>query len=286
MAQYLQCKSAVVTGAGNPVGIGRAVAIALAAEGANVVVNDIGKDKAGKSCADTVVAEIKKAGGTAVANYDSVATMKGGENIIKTALSNFGKIDILVNCAGNFFPKHIYETTEEEWDSIMAVHLKGHFSCSKAAMVEMMKQKSGRIINFSSRAAAVGGGSPVYSVAKAGVLGFTTAVAADLKEFNITVNVILPSAITGLFPYAKKRMEDNIPVASSTEPEYVAPMVAFLATDDARDITGRVVYASGGDIIIYPRYLQFPADSPVFIRKTGKWTVEEISKIVPQLLGL
>jgi 3-oxoacyl-[acyl-carrier protein] reductase len=100
-------------------------------------------------------------------------------------MSSFGRIDILVNCAGNFFPKHIYETTEEEWDQIMSVHLKGHFACSKAAMLEMIKQKSGRIINFSSRAATGGGGSPVYSVAKAGILGFTSAVAADLAQFNI-----------------------------------------------------------------------------------------------------
>jgi NAD(P)-dependent dehydrogenase (short-subunit alcohol dehydrogenase family) len=169
MAQYLKGKSAVVTGAGNKVGIGRAVAILMAAEGAKVVVNDIGKDASGKSAADTVVQEITNARGTAVANYDSVATMKGGENIIKTAISSFGKIDILVNCAGNFFPKRIFETTEEEWDQIMAVHLKGHFSTSKAAILEMKKQKSGRIINFSSRGATVGGGSPVYSVAKAGI---------------------------------------------------------------------------------------------------------------------
>jgi NAD(P)-dependent dehydrogenase (short-subunit alcohol dehydrogenase family) len=286
MAQKLKGKSAVVTGGGNKVGIGRAVALLLAAEGAKVVVNDIGKDSSGKSAADTVVAEIVKAKGTAVANYDSVATMKGGENIIKTAVSNFGKIDILVNCAGNFFPRRIFETTEEEWDQIMAVHLKGHFSCSKAAILEMIKQKSGRIINFSSRGATVGGGSAVYSVAKAGILGFTSAVAADLKEFNITVNAILPSAVTGLFPWAKKRMEDNIPVALSTEPEYVAPMVAYLATDEAQGITGRYIYASGGDIIIYPRPLLFPADSPVFIRKDGKWTIDEIGQVLPQLLGL
>jgi NAD(P)-dependent dehydrogenase (short-subunit alcohol dehydrogenase family) len=286
MANALKGKSAVVTGSGNPVGIGRAVAIAFAAEGAKVVVNDIGKDKSGKNAADIVVAEIKKAGGTAVPNYDSVATMKGGENIVKTAVSSFGKIDILVNCAGNFFPKHIYETTEEEWDQIMAVHLKGHFACSKAAMLEMIKQKSGRIINFSSRGATVGGGSPVYSVAKSGILGFTSAVAADLKEFNITVNAILPSAVTGLFPWAKKRMEDNIPVALSTEPDYVAPMVVYLATDAAQGITGRYIYASGGDICIYPQPLLLPSASPVFIRKPGKWTAEEIGQVVPQLLGL
>jgi NAD(P)-dependent dehydrogenase (short-subunit alcohol dehydrogenase family) len=286
MANALKGKVAVVTGSGNPVGIGRAVVIAMAAEGAKVVVNDIGKDKSGKNAADIVVAEIKKAGGTAVANYDSVATMKGGENIIKTALSNYGKIDILVNCAGNFIAKRSFETTEEEWDSLIGVHIKGHFACSKAAAIEMVKQKSGRIINFSSRGATVGGGSTVYATAKAGILGMTSAMAADLKEFNITVNAVLPSAITGLFPWAKKRMEDNIPVASTTEPEYVAPMVAFLATDAAQGITGRYIYASGGDICIYPRPLLLPSDSPVFIRKVGKWTIEEIGQVVPQLLGL
>jgi NAD(P)-dependent dehydrogenase (short-subunit alcohol dehydrogenase family) len=286
MTQKLKGKSAVVTGAGNPVGIGRAVAIALAAEGARVVVNDIGRDSNGRSAADTVVEEIVKAKGKAVANYDSVATMQGGENIIKTAMSNFGRIDILVNCAGNFFPKRIFETTEEEWDSIMAVHLKGHFSCTRAAVLEMITQKSGRIINFSSRAATVGGGSAVYSVAKAGILGFTSALAADLKEFNIAVNAILPSAVTGLFPWPKKRMEDNLPVAASTEADYVAPMVAYLATDEAQGITGRFIYASGGDICIYPRPLQVPSESPIFIRKMGKWTIDELSQVIPQLLGL
>jgi NAD(P)-dependent dehydrogenase (short-subunit alcohol dehydrogenase family) len=286
MSRKLKGKVAVVTGSGNPVGIGRAVVIALAAEGASVVVNDIGKDDKGRSHADSVVAEIVKAGGKAVANYDSVATMKGGENIVKTAVKSFGKIDILVNCAGNFIPRRIFETTEEEWDAIMAVHLKGHFACSKVAILEMIKQKSGRIINFSSRGATVGGGSPVYSTAKAGILGFTSAVAADLKEFNITVNAILPSAMTSLFPGEKKQMSDNLPVALNSQAEYVAPMVVYLATDEAQGITGRYIYASGGDICIYPQPLVFPYGSPVFIRKLGKWTAEEIGKIVPPLLGL
>jgi NAD(P)-dependent dehydrogenase (short-subunit alcohol dehydrogenase family) len=286
MGQKLKGKSAVVTGSGNPVGIGRAVALALAAEGAKVVVNDIGIDKDGKKAADRVVAEIIKAKGVAVANYDSVATVQGGENIIRTALTNFGKIDILVNCAGNFIPRRFADTTEQEWDSIISVHVKGHFSCIKAAIKEMIKQKSGRIINFSSRGATVGGGSPVYSTAKAAILGLTSSLAADVKEYGITVNAILPSAVTGLFPWAKKRMEDNLPVAASTEPEYVAPMVTYLATDEAQGITGRYIYASGGDICIYPQPLLVPAESPVFIRKIGKWTVDEIGQVIPQLLGL
>ena len=167
-------KSAIVTGGGSG-GIWREISLALAAEGAKVVVNDIAKNIDGKSVADEVVKDIIKNKGTAVANYDSVATMKGGENIIKTAINNFGRIDILVNCAGNFVVAPITEVTETQWDSIIAVHLKGHFSCAKAAIPEMIKQKNGRIINFSSIGSTFGTGGvcPAYGTAKAGVLGFT-----------------------------------------------------------------------------------------------------------------
>ena len=143
MAEKLKGKVAVVTGAGSPVGIGKEVALAMAAEGASVVVNDVGRDPDGTSGADRVVEEIKKANGTAVANYDSVATLSGGENIIKTAISNFGRIDILVNCAGNIKHMPIAEMTEDDWDSVIDVHLKGHFGCTKAAIAEMVKQESG-----------------------------------------------------------------------------------------------------------------------------------------------
>ena len=141
MTDKLQGKSAVVTGGGR--GIGRGIALALASEGAKVVVNDIFRDTDGTNVADKVVEEITKAKGTAVANYDSVASMAGGENIIRTVTSNFGRIDILANVAGNYLSMPALEMTEEAWDSTMAVHLKGHFTCSKAAAMEMAKQKSG-----------------------------------------------------------------------------------------------------------------------------------------------
>ena len=166
----------------------------------------------------------------------------------------------------------------------MSVHIKGHFATCKAAVPEMIKQKSGRIINFSSRGATVGGGSTVYSTAKAGILGFSTALAGDLKEYGITVNAMLPSAVTELFPYPKKRMEDNLPVAESTQPDYVAPTVVFLATEEAKNITGRFIYASGGDICVYPQPLMMPAGSPMFIRKIGKWTVDELAQVLPALI--
>ena len=282
MAQRLKGKVAVVTGGGD--GLGRAIALEMAAAGASVVINDIGRDAGGKSAADNVVNEIKKAGGAAAANYESVAPMKGGENIIKTAVSSFGRVDILVNCAGNFKAVSTIDTTEDVWDSIIAVHMKGHFSCAQAAVREMLKQKSGRIINISSRAAAFGAASLPYSAAKAGILGITSMMSADLKDHGITVNVLLPSAHTKLFSGPAPNVGDNMPIAPDRGPEYVAPIVAYLATDQAGYITGRAFYASGGDICIYARPYQLPGESHILVRKVGKWTLDELDQVIPSLL--
>jgi len=283
MTQRLQGKSAVVTGGGD--GIGRAVALALAAEGAKVVVNDIGVGVDGKKVADNVVEEINGAGGQAVANYDSVATIAGGENIVKTATSNFGRINILVNCAGNFKTVKTVDITEDDWDSIMSVHLKGHFSCVKAAVPEMIKQKSGRIINISSRAAALGAASLAYNTAKAGILGFTSMLAAEQKENGITVNAVLPSAETKLFPGPAPSIGDNMPISSERGPEYVAPLIVFLATDEARSITGRYIYISGGYVCVYARSLVLPGDAHMLLRKPGKWTIEELGEALLPIIG-
>jgi 3-oxoacyl-[acyl-carrier protein] reductase len=286
MTQRLKGKSAVITGGGSG-GIGEAIGLALAAEGANIVVNDIGRNPDGLSLADEAVEKIIKAGGIAVANYDSVSIMSGGEKIIKSAISNFGRIDILVNCAGNFMRVGSLEITEDQWDSIMAVHLKGHFSCTKAAALEMTRQKSGgRIINFSSRAASGGGGNPAYSAAKAGILGFSGMLADELKEHGITVNSIVPSADTKLFPGPRPKFAvGSMPPSLGLEPDFVAPIVVYLATDEAREITGRIIYASGGDICIYAKLLQFPGETPIFIRKIGKWSVDELTEVIPSILG-
>jgi NAD(P)-dependent dehydrogenase (short-subunit alcohol dehydrogenase family) len=286
MARELQGKSAVVTGAGSG-GIGRAVAMTLAAEGAGVVVNDIGRDTDGTNIADKVVMEIKSAGCQAAANYDSVATMEGAQNIIRTAVDNFGNIDILVNCAGNYRRTPVLEVTEKEWDSIMDVHLKGHFACSMAAIPEMVKQKRGRIINFSSRAAMSGGGNIAYGSAKAGIVGLTLALAVELKEHGITVNCIIPSADTKLFPGPRpKVMGGGLPSSLWLGPDYIAPVVAYLATDQAKGITGRLLYSSGGDICIYSTPLDMGGESNMFVRKMGKWTIDELGAVVPQLLGI
>jgi NAD(P)-dependent dehydrogenase (short-subunit alcohol dehydrogenase family) len=283
MAQRLRAKSAVVTGGGG--GIGGAVALALASEGAKLVVNDIGHNPDGTSLADKMVEEITKANGIAVANYDNVSTMLGGENIIQTATSNFGRIDILVNCAGNFKPMPTVEITENDWDSAIDVNLKGHFSCTKAAVLEMIKQKSGRIINISSRAAfSYTSGFPssvAYASAKAGILGFTATLSAELQEYNITVNAIVPSAITPLFPQPRPRFGGG----ETEGPDFVVPIIVYLATDETKAITGQFIYASAGDLCIFTRPLQLPG-AHTFIRKTGKWTVDELSEVIPPLLGL
>jgi NAD(P)-dependent dehydrogenase (short-subunit alcohol dehydrogenase family) len=280
MTQKLEGKVAVITGGGN--GVGRATVLAMAAEGAKVVINDISSETDGSKCADKVAAEVKKAGGTAAANYDSVATMAGGENIIKTATSNFGRIDILVNCAGNFAMGPTAEFSEKDWDSLIAVHLKGLFSVARAAIREMIKQKSGRIIAISSRGAFVYTGPAIsYVTAKAGVLGFMVCLAAEMKEHGITVNAVLPNAKTNLFSFPVGKALTGGGMAPRSEPDFVAPVILYLATDEAKDITGKIIYCGGGDICLYAQPLQLPGAAHMLIHKDGKWTLEELSRVIP-----
>jgi NAD(P)-dependent dehydrogenase (short-subunit alcohol dehydrogenase family) len=276
-------KVAVITGAGSEVGIGKEVAIAMAAEGAKVVVNDISIHKDGSRGADKVVSIITNAGGIAIPNYDSLITIQGANNVIKTAIQHFGRIDILVNTAANWICKPTIEHTEADWDSIMNVQLKGLFGCTQAAIKEMIKQESGgRVINFTSSAAfaaALGPGSAIaYSTAKAGIAGFTNALSLELEKYNITVNAISPTALTRLFP--DERVLHGIKVVG---PEFVAPVVVYLATDEAKDITGQFIFSSAGDIRIFARPFQDP-EAHYCAHKDGKWTVDELIAIVPKMV--
>ncbi len=295
MGERLKGRVAIVTGAGR--GIGRAESILLAKEGAKVVVNDLGGGPDGggeaKSPADEVVAEIKAMGGEAVANYDSVATTEGGENIIKTAMDAFGRLDILINNAGILRDRMVFNMTPEEWDIIMKVHLYGHFNCTRPACVVFRQQRSGRIINTSSEAGLGNMGQANYSAAKEGIIGFTRTVARDMGKYGVTCNAIRPRAATRLTvsPELQEAMDraraqgTQMPIEagvdiSKLDPDAIAPFVIFLATDEAAGINGRNFLVSAGQISLYSEPI---AEKTIY--KEGIWTVDELADVVPGTLA-
>jgi len=280
LSKALEGKTTVVTGAGR--GIGRCLALYLAEQGARVVVNDPGvsPDGTGEDMApaDLVVAEIKSSGGEAVPNHDSVASMEGGARIIKTALDTWGRIDILVNNAGILRDRMFIKMSEEDWDAVIAVHLKGTFACTKAAAAEMSRQRYGRIINTSSSSGLIGNaGQANYGAAKSAIAGFTRVIARDLGRYGITCNAIAPMAATRLTESMKEYAAKFGMVIP--EAEYVPPMVAYLASDAARDINGQVFYVFGGSVC-----QSQPAVPMRTIFKEGGWTVDELVEAAPTQL--
>jgi len=289
MGDRLKGRVAIVTGAGR--GIGRGEALALASEGARVVVNDLGTaaDGAGVSAspADEVVGEIKKMGGESVANYDSVATMAGGENIVKTAVDAFGKLDILVNNAGFLRDKMVFNMTEEEWDQVMKVHLYGHFFTTRHACILFRQQRSGRIINTSSPA-GLGStfGQANYGAAKEGIIGFTRQVARDMGRYGVTCNAIRPRAGTRMTlsdelraAWEKAGRFARIKEMEACRPEDIAPLVVWLASDDAANVNGRTFFVETGRISLYSEPVEEKA-----ICKVGPWTIDEMFDSLPLTL--
>jgi NAD(P)-dependent dehydrogenase (short-subunit alcohol dehydrogenase family) len=254
----LDGKVAIVTGAGR--GIGREHALALANAGAKVVVNDLGGSTAGEGADQTpaqqVADEIKGRGGDATANYDNVADFEAAGNMIQQAVSDFGRLDILVNNAGILRDRMLVSMTEEEWDAVIAVHLKGHFAPTHhAANYWRQRSKAGeqvnaRVINTSSPSGVFGNvGQTNYGSAKAGIAAFTVIAAQELSRYGVTVNCLAPNART--------RMTENIFGALPTpaegeydplDPVNISPVVVALCTDDAREITGQCFFIYGSAI--------------------------------------
>jgi len=234
---------AIVTGAGG--GLGRSHALLLASRGAKVVVNDLGGSRdgtgAGTNMADQVVDEIKAAGGEAVADYHGVDTAEGGEAIVKTALDAFGKIDIVIANAGILRDRAFHNLTEEDWDKIFAVHVKGSFNVIQPAFRIMRQNNYGRIVVTTSNAGLYGNfGQANYSSAKTAVLGFASTLELEGAKYNIKANVIAPVA-------ASRLTEDVMPppVLEKLKPEFVSPVVAYLCSEEC-EVSGNIFTAGGG----------------------------------------
>jgi NAD(P)-dependent dehydrogenase (short-subunit alcohol dehydrogenase family) len=281
----LKNKVVVVTGAAR--GIGREMALLMARYGARVVVNDYGGTESGtgggSGPADEVVGEIKAAGGQAVANYDSVATMAGGKRIVETAVSTFGGIDVVVNNAGILRDRMIFNMSEEEWDAVINTHLKGTFAVTRAAAPLMRERKSGRFINITSTSGLVGNvGQANYAAAKLGIVGLTKVTALDMARYNVTANCISPFAWTrmiGTIPAETPAQKARVEKIRKLSPAHIAPLAAFLASDDAKDVSGQVFGVRGKEIMLFGHM------RPVTrIHHGDGWTVERLAEIFPGTL--
>jgi NAD(P)-dependent dehydrogenase (short-subunit alcohol dehydrogenase family) len=246
----LDGKVAIITGAGG--GIGREHALAMAKEGAAIVVNDLGGARdgegSGSAMADGVVDEIKAIGGEAVANYDNVSTVDGGEAILKTALDAFDHVDILVNNAGILRDRSFSNTTEDLWDPVIAVHLKGTYCVTRPVFLHMKDRAAGGVIINTSSTSGLNGnfGQCNYGAAKAGIAGFTRCLAIEGKKYGIRAFILAPVALTRLTEDLGGFSSDEIKEAMN--PAAVSPLLVYLASSLSGDLTGKTFLAGGGRI--------------------------------------
>ncbi len=290
MAGILQGRVAIVTGAGR--GLGREHALELARQGAAVVVNDYGVSLAGGATGETpaeaVVAEIEAAGGRAVANPADVADFEEAADLVQQAIDTFGGLDILVNNAGFVRDRMLVNTAEEEWDAVIRVHLKGHFAPLRhagaywRAEAKAGRTPAARVINTSSGAGLQGSvGQTTYSAAKAGIAAMTLVAAAEMGRYGVTVNAIAPSARTRMTegPFAD-RMAAPEEGFDLMHPGNVSPVVAWLASEDAADVTGRVIEVEGGRICVEEGWRHGPATD-----LGRRWEADAVGAELRSLLG-
>jgi len=282
MSRLLEGRVAIVTGAGR--GIGRAHALELARHGAKVVVNDFGVSLAGEgtgeSPADEVVAEIVAAGGEAVANGADVADFAQAEAMVQQAVETFGGLDVLVNNAGFVRDRMLVNTAEEEWDAVIRVHLKGHFAPLRhagaywRAEAKAGRPRAARVVNTSSGAGLQGSvGQATYSAAKAGIAGLTLVAAQEMGRYGVTVNAIAPVART-------RMTEGAFDTSAMALPEDNSPVVAWLASEESGDVTGRVIEIDGSTITLETGWAHGPA------RDRGeRWPAAEVGTALRELIA-
>ena len=280
----LNGKIAVVTGAGR--GIGKETALFLAREGAKVVVNDLGGNtdgSGGTQIADDAVEEIKSAGGDAVANYDSVSEFTGGQNIFQTAIDAFGGMDILINNAGILRDKTLFNMEENDWDQVIAVHLKGHFNCTKpfASYIRETNRMDCRIINMSSVSGLYGNfGQTNYGAAKAGIAGFTRSLSFEMAKYKCTVNTISPGAATRMTIDLIKAAGRDVDVNDWKQgPQQLAPVITWLCCDEASDVTNQIIHVQNGTVGI----MQQPAVIESFLSEE-LWSLDQLDRVIGSLV--
>ncbi len=282
MEQVLEGKVALVTGAGR--GIGRSIALEFARRGARVVVNDLGSQADGQGTdlapAQEVVKEIGSQGGEAAANFEDVSTMMGAQKMVEQAVDTWGHIDIVVNNAGIVRDRMVFNMSEEEWDKVLGVHLKGSFATTRAAAPLFRQQKGGRFINFTSTSGLIGNfGQSNYAAAKMGIVGLTRSTALEMAKYGVTANAIAPfawSRLIGTIPDTPDQ-RDRLEKLRRMSPDHIASVAAFLASEKGREITGQVFGVRGHEVILFslPRPIRW-------LHRDGGWSVETLAEVLPQ----
>ena len=296
MGGLLKSKNSVVTGAGR--GIGREIALALAREGANIVANDLGiptieGGKPSRDPADETVADIKRLGVGAVASYENVADFAGAGRIVQTCVDSFGRIDILVNNAGVRRHRFLLDMTEEDWDIVISTHLKGTFNLCRHAAPLMKEQGYGRIINTTSRQWLRAEGLSNYAAAKGGIVSLTYGLALELGKYGITCNAVAPLAHTrgtdSNQSRSKKLSQDGLisqehyqRLQNRQGPEFIPPIVVYLASEYCANVNGKIFHSDGGKISVF----SLPEEVRSIYKDTreGPWTPDELTKLMPETL--
>lgn len=278
MSNMMKDKVAVVTGAGG--GIGREIALLMAAEGAKVVVNDIGTSITGEGKdvgpAQKVVDEIRANGGQAVASLDSVSTWAGANGIIKSAIDNFGRVDCVVNNAGILRDRMFFKMSPEEWQAVIDVHLSGAFFVSRAAATYFREQESGAYVHMTSSTGLIGNvGQANYGAAKGGMVSMSKIIALDMARFNVRSNIICPfawSRMTGSIPTDTPEAKARVEKVKAMQASQIAPMAVFLCSDAAKDVNAQVFAVRANEIMLMsqPR----PVRS---VHHDGGWTPQSIA---------